>query len=286
MLGGFHALVLILILMNAQESPCKSTAIADLTIVPFSNKTFGTAGYLNIWLPPGYADHANISRRYPVLYMLNGQILFDDCRGGVPEWRVDETLTRLINAGTVKPLIVVGIDPGKRDHEFLPYKDSVFAPTSPEPAGKRFPDFLANEVIPFITDRYRIEKGPQAIGGGSYGAVAALYALLARPDLFTLGLLESPSLAIGNGQLIRDTQYLFKGPTRVYLGMGGSESGGNPNSEENQAYITMLRMLERNLKAIAVDPPVVLSFTQPNGTHTPATWATRFEKAIEFLFPK
>ena len=144
--------------------------------------------------------------------MLDGQILFDDCRGGVPEWHIDETLTRLIQAGRIEPLIVVGIDPGQRMHEFLPWKDTVFSPASPEPAGRQFPDFLASEVVPFVAGRYRIEKGPQAIGGSSYGGIAALYALLQRPDLFTLGLLESPSLAVGNGQLLRDTEHLFKGP--------------------------------------------------------------------------
>jgi enterochelin esterase-like enzyme len=169
-------LALFPVLATAQTPACTSTATGDLTILSFPNKTFGTAGFLNIWLPPGYASRANASRRYPVLYMLDGQILFDDCRGGIPEWHIDETLTRLIEAGSIDPLIVVGIDPGRRMHEFLPYKDTVFSPASPEPAGKLFPDFLANEVAPFIAARYRIEKGPQAIGGSSYGGVAALYA--------------------------------------------------------------------------------------------------------------
>jgi enterochelin esterase-like enzyme len=110
-------LALFPILATAQTSTCKSTATGDLTIVSFPNKTFGTACVLSIWLPPGYTDPATASRRYPVLYMLDGQILFDDCRGGVPEWHVDETLTRLIQAGSIEPLIVVGIDPGQRMHE-------------------------------------------------------------------------------------------------------------------------------------------------------------------------
>jgi predicted alpha/beta superfamily hydrolase len=198
---------------------------------------------------------------------------------------VDEILTRLIEAGTVRPLIVVGIDPGQRDREFLPYKDTVFSPSSPEPAGKEFPNFLANEVVPLIAGRYRIEKGPQGIGGASYGAIAALYALLARPDLFNLGLLESPSLAVGNGQLLRDTEHLFEGPSCVYLGMGGMESGGSPDSPENLGYIAMVHILEQNLKGTLVNPPAVLTVIQPEGKHRPASWASRFERAIEFLYP-
>lgn len=217
-------------LLIGQAPACKSTVTGDLKIEPFTSKTFGTTGFVSVWLPPGYASPANAMRRYPVLYMLDGQILFDDCRGGVPEWHVDETLTRLIQERTIEPIIVVGIDPGRgqRANEFLPYKDTVFSPAVAEPAGKQFPDLLGTEIVPFIADKYRIEKGPQAIGGASYGAIAALYALLTRPDLFTLGLLESPSLAVGNGQLLRDTEHLFKGPSRVYLGMGGLESGGSP----------------------------------------------------------
>jgi Putative esterase len=134
-------LALFPILAIARTSTCRSTVTGDLTIVSFPNKTFGTTGFLSIWLPPGYTSTANASRRYPVLYMLDGQILFDDCRGGVPEWHIDETLTRLIQAGSIEPLIVVGIDAGQRIHEFLPYKDSVFSPASPEPAGRQFPRF-------------------------------------------------------------------------------------------------------------------------------------------------
>ena len=274
--------------MIAQTPPCQSTVTGDLQIEEFSSKTFGTTGFLSVWLPPGYGTAANASRRYPVLYLLDGQILFDDCRGGVPEWHIDETLTHLIQAQTIAPLIVVGIDPGRgqRMHEFLPYKDTVFSPASPEPAGKRFPDYLATEIIPFVTSKYRTEKGPQAIGGASYGAITALYALLARPDLFTLGLLESPSMAVGNGQLLRDTEHLFKGPSRLYLGIGGRESGGDPGSAENLGYIAMVRALERNFQSVAVNPPAVLTVVQPEGKHMPATWATRFEQAIQFLYPK
>ena len=198
--------------------------------------------------------------------MLDGQILFDDCRGGVPEWHIDETLTRLIQAGT--------IDRG--GHRSPPaharvsaLQRPVFSPASLEPAGRQFPDFLASDAVPFVAGRYRIEKGPQAIGGSSYGGIAALYALLQRPDLFTLGLLESPSLAVGNGQLLRDTEHLFKGPARVYLGMGGRESGRSADSAGNLAYVEMVRTLERNLKAIAANPPEVLTVIQTDAK-TPA----------------
>jgi hypothetical protein len=63
------------------------------------------------------------------------------------------------------------------------------------------------------------------------------------------------------------------------------ESGGSPDSPENLGYIAMVRILEQNLKATIVDPPAVLTIIQPEGKHMPATWATRFARAIEFLYP-
>lgn len=279
-------LALLPMLGVGQTPVCNSTATGDLTVVPFANRTFGTQGFLNIWLPPGYGFAANATRKFPVLYMLDGQILFDDCRGGVPEWHVDETLTRLIEGGRIEPLIVVGIDAGNRQNEFLPYRDSVFSPASPEPLAKRFPDFMADEVIPFVRGHYRVEDGAQAIGGGSYGGVAALYALLARPDLFHLGLIESPSLAVGNGQLLRDTEHLFKGPARVYLGMGGREAGPDENSSENLGYVEMIRTLQRNLEAVTVDPPAILTVIRPHANHSPNAWSARFEEAVEFLYAR
>jgi predicted alpha/beta superfamily hydrolase len=112
---------------------------------------------------------------------MDGQILFDGCtatRDRVSEWRIDETLTRLITEGSVPLMIVIGIDHmgASRAHEFLPYRDNIASPDSSEPVGKRFPEFLARDVVPFITTKYRVSKGPQAIGGSSYGAIAALYA--------------------------------------------------------------------------------------------------------------
>jgi predicted alpha/beta superfamily hydrolase len=199
-----------------QAPPCKSTVTGTLEIIEFTSRVFHNERYLRVWLPPGYSDPANAAKRYPALYMMDGQILFDGCtatRDGITEWRIDETLTRLITEGSAPPMIVIGIDHMgvSRAYEFLPYRDNISFPDSLEPAGKQFPEFLARDVVPFITTKYRVAKAPQAIGGSSYGAVAALYALIQRPDLFNMGLIESPSLGVGNGQLVRDSDHLFRG---------------------------------------------------------------------------
>lgn len=83
----------------------------------------------------------------------------------------------------------------------------------PEPAGQRFPEFLVHEVMPLVDDRYRTLPGQPntGIGGSSYGSVAALYALLAQPSRFGYGLIESPTLWVGMGQPVRDTDPLTEG---------------------------------------------------------------------------
>lgn len=94
-------------------------------------------------------------------------------------------------------MIVAGVDHAGRDcaHEHLPYKDFVGNPDMSEPAGKRFPDFLTTEVMPLVNGQYRALRGQPntGIGGPSYGGVATLYALPAKPGEFGYWLIESPT---------------------------------------------------------------------------------------------
>ena len=90
---------------------CKSTVVGDLEKRTFTSTTFGDPQTLLIWLPPGYNDPANAQKQYPVLYMMDGENLFDACTSSFHhEWQIDETLTRLIANNEVEPLIVVGIN--------------------------------------------------------------------------------------------------------------------------------------------------------------------------------
>lgn len=280
-------LALFAVSAGAQTGPCAPTVTGTLEIVSFTSRLFQNTRNLRVWLPPGYKDAANASQTYPVLYMLDARSLFDKCTSSNGEWQIDETLTRLIAQRAVPPLIVVGIDalPGEgRGFEYLPYKDTISAPTSPEPNGKRFPDFLAADALPFIASRYRVKGPPYGIGGSSYGAVAALYALLARSDLFDLGLLESPSLQIGNGQLLRDTQFLAKCPSRTFIGVGTTEYSSDAPDLRNRGFVGSARQLEANLKSCALNEAAVRLVVQPGGTHDPKSWGSRFAEAIQFLY--
>ncbi len=156
------------------DTTCKSTVVGRLDVLPLTSKIFANTRNLRIWLPPGYGEASQLTKKYPVLYMLDGQNLFDVCTavGAIDEWHVDETMTSLIQGHSIKPVIVVGIDSlgeQERMHEYLPYKDIPVFPTMAEPAGKQFPEFLGTEVLPLIEAHYRAEAGPKhtAIGGSS-----------------------------------------------------------------------------------------------------------------------
>ncbi len=224
---------------QAQPAPapatCKSTASGDLHLHTLKSTIFGNERTIRVLLPPGYGDAANHERRYPVLYMLDGQNVFDACLSDVShhEWGVDETVQQLIAEQKIPPLIVVGVDHAGKDRarEYLPYKDFVGNPEMDEPAGKLFPDFMTREVMPLVDGAYRTLTGRPntGIGGSSYGGVATLYALLARPNAFGYGLIESPVMWIGMGQLVRDTSPLVALPEKVFVAFGGKEAS-DPSS--------------------------------------------------------
>jgi predicted alpha/beta superfamily hydrolase len=268
-----------------QAAPCTSTATGDLHFHQLSSRIFSNTRTIRVLLPQGYNAPANSEKRYPVLYMLDGQNLFDACLSEVShkEWQVDETMHRLTAEKAIPEMIVVGIDHAgpKRAYEYLPYKD-YFAEME-EPAGKQFPDFLTDEVMPLVEQRYRTLTGQTntGIGGSSYGGVASLYALMAKPGVFGPALIESPSMAIGMGQLVRDTSPLIAIPLRVFIGFGGKESD---NAAYVQKMIALIRMVEKNFREAGYDDSNFRFIVDPEAKHDEPAWAKRFPDAMKFLF--
>ena len=168
----------------------------QLELHEFQSRIYRNRRFLRVWLPPGYHDPEHAGRHYPIFYLNDGQNLFEAATSftGV-EWQVDETADRLIREGQVPPLIVVGIDNARNERikEYLPYRS--YHPPILRPQGKRYPEFLMNEVMPFIYQRYRIARGPEntGLGGSSLGALIALYTVIDQPGTFGRLLLESPS---------------------------------------------------------------------------------------------
>jgi enterochelin esterase-like enzyme len=94
-----------------QEISCKSTVVGQLDIVPVASRIFNNSRVLRVRAPPGYDDAANATKKYKVIYLLDGQDAFDACTAeDHVEMHADETLTRLITSGKTEPIIAVGVD--------------------------------------------------------------------------------------------------------------------------------------------------------------------------------
>lgn len=274
--------------------PCSSTVTGDLEIVPLSSKVYGNERKLRIWLPPGYHDAAQEKTTYSVLYMFDATWLFDQCTAPPTqgEWNVDETLTELIAKHEVEPIIVVGIDSNEhRDSEYAPYGNPIFYGPPKVFQGARVHEFLTDDVMPYVAAHYRVKKGREhtGVGGSSLGGVAALNALIKRPDVFGLGLLESTSMQGGNGQLLRDVTPVIMGPVRISIGVGTQELGPDAKMlgvpEFDEAFVKLNQSLADNFKAAIANHPEVMFTVQQGARHGAAAWRSRFPAAIRFLYP-
>jgi predicted alpha/beta superfamily hydrolase len=272
----------------------------DLRLHSLTSKVFGNTRYLRVLLPDGYDAPENHDRHYPVLYLADGQNLFDPATSvfGPSEWRADETVHELVAEQRIGPLIVVGVDDAGRDaraHEYLPWPDTAAAHGYPQydraPQGKRYPDFLIGEVMPYIKAHYRTLDGPghTGIGGSSYGALISTYVVMARPGVFGMLLAESPTFNVYGDQIIHDAASDHSWPQRVYLGVGTNE-GGAPDcrpdepAHSNAYMIADVHRVEAILQHAGLDSSRLRVVVAPCGTHTHAAWAARLPAALTFLF--
>ena len=264
-----------------------------IDVLELESQVFGNKRKIRVLLPEDYADPANQSRHYPALYLNDGQNLFDASTAlfGTEEWQVDETVRRMVAAGEIPPLIVIGIDnAGRQDraYEYLPYPDEFLDPPVPEPAGSMYPDFLELEVIPFIESRYRVkvDAGSRMLGGSSYGALIALHTAISRPGLFSGLLLESPSFYVDENHVLKDAQAANLKLDRVYLGVGTNELAldGCPEHPGNREAVSGVRVLAAILGNKGIDEGPVLVNIEECAEHTESDWARRFPVALEHLY--
>jgi predicted alpha/beta superfamily hydrolase len=260
------------------------SVVGDLRLHEFESHIFGNTRMLRVWLPPEYDDPVNLLRYYPVFYLNDGQNLFD--RGSAytgVEWQVDETADRLIREKAIPPMILVGIDNAQKDRpkEYLSYRS--LNPPQLRPQGKRYPDFLINEVMPFLYERYRIGRGPEntGLGGSSLGAIISLYTVMDRPGVFGRLLLESPSLFISNRQLLKHSLAVRQWPEKIFLAIGTRETG---NEERDKEIVDDVRELEHILRRAGLGEERLLVKIDEGATHSEGDWARRFPEALKFLF--
>jgi predicted alpha/beta superfamily hydrolase len=243
----------------------------------FPSKIFGNAREITIYLPAGYDEHPE--RRYPALYLQDGQNLFDADRAYVPgqHWRVQEAADAAIGERTASPMIIVGVDhagPARID-EYTPTRDAKHN------GGGRADDygrFLAEELKPAIDAQFRTLPDAEntAIGGSSLGGLVSLHVALKRRDLFGRAAVMSPSVWWSN-RVVLETVDAFDGPPpHMWLDIGG---------REGIEALRDARMLRDRLTRRGWDEEHLHYFEDRRADHSERAWARRIRPALEFLFP-
>ena len=263
---------------------CAESATGDLRLHEFHSRIFHNTRFLRVWLPPGYDDPQNSARLYPVLYLNDGQNLFESATSfnGV-EWRVDETANRLIREAAIPPLIVVGIDNTGKDRirEYLPHRS--LQPIMLRGRGSRYPNFLTKEVMSFVARTYRTASGAvnTGLGGSSLGALVSLYTAAVRPGVFGRLLLESPSLWAANRQIIKQSRTVRRWPERIFLATGTAEAG---RADRDRSVVDDVRELAGIMRRAGLDDHRLHLVIEEGATHHESAWARRLPEALTFLF--
>ena len=162
--------------------PHTTTASVSILSTDFAMPQLGRTRRVWLYLPPGYAAS---KRRYPVLYLQDGQNVFDAATSFAGEWGVDETLDSLHASGD-SGVIVVAVDHGgdQRTREYMPWQSA--NAQLPGGEGAAYADFLVHSLKPFVDAHYRTrpDRANTGIGGSSLGGLISFYAALRYPDVF------------------------------------------------------------------------------------------------------
>ena len=261
-----------------------------LDVVPFTSKIFHNTRMLRVFLPGNYFSPHNRLRKYPVLYLQDGQNVFDKATSTTgKEWEADETLDHLVSEFKIPPMFIIGIDNAgeQSTSEYLTDPDPQnpqFKQANPPPLeGTKYADFLIKEVMPFLEKRYRIAIGPTntTLGGSQYGAVVSLQTALNHPGVFGKLLLESPALWVGDDKLLTEVEKAKVLPQKIYLGVGTAETG---DAIKDGARVKSVTDLEKILRSKGMGPTrlkVVVDQGAPEGEWA---WGKRLPDALLFLY--
>ncbi|MBL8111858.1 MAG: alpha/beta hydrolase [Acidobacteria bacterium] len=229
-----------------------------------------------IYLPPEYMDPG---RRFPVLYMQDGQNLFDPRTSFIPgkDWQLGETLDRETRARRVAPLIVVApYNAGvKRIDEYTPTRDGK---TAAGGGAGHYGRFLVEELKPFVDSQYRTRPDAQStgVGGSSLGGLLSIYLGLTRPGVFGRIAAMSPSVW-WDGEAIVSIARGTRAPAgqKVWLDMGTQEGRGALAATQRLRDALVASGYGRSLRYTEIR----------GGLHDETAWGKRTHRMLRFLFP-
>lgn len=222
-----------------------------------------------IYLPKNYSTS---TKRYPVIYMPDGQNLFDAKTSYVGEWNIDEKLDSL-NA----QVIVVGIAHGneKRLEELTPYKNEKYG------GGKAddYLDFMINTLKPEIDKKYRTKPNAKntTIMGSSLGGLTAFYAILKYPEIFGKAGVFSPAFWINRKDIVEYAENTKKLKSKIYFLCGDKEG-------DDDDMVNDLKTIERIVDSkrcycLHLNKTVIVK----DGHHNEKLWRDGFVKAYLWL---
>jgi enterochelin esterase-like enzyme len=233
-----------------------------------------------VYVPPEYDRHPD--RKYPVLYLQDGQNLFDGRTSFIPgrTWQVRENADAAIEAGEVEPLIIVGIynTGDRRLAEYTHERDWQRGGGAAATYGL----LLTEELLPWIASRYRVrtDRHSTGLGGSSLGGLATLYLGLRHARNFGKLAVMSPSVWWNHksilGYLNEQAPQVWERP-RLWLDVGDHEGKRTLHDTEH---------LARRLKANGWVEGETMHFERVHGgTHDEASWARRVRPVLKFLYP-
>jgi predicted alpha/beta superfamily hydrolase len=233
---------------------------------------------LIVYLPPGYDEQPQ--RQFPVLYLNDGQNLFDGTTAFIPgmDWHVGQTADCCISEGSVEPLIIVGIyNAGKqRLQEYTPTR----MPKLGGGRANRYARFLIEEVRPFLERNYRVLGSMEntGIGGSSLGGLVSLFLGLRMPHIFGKIAALSPSVWWNQRVILRFADAAPADPRpRIWLDIGTRE-GPRIVEDVERFRDLLLRKGWRWEQDLHYERVI-------GAEHNEAAWAKRVGPFLQFLFP-
>ena len=252
----------------------RSTANEQVSVLDeaFEIPQLKTARKIWIYLPPDYeSNQAN----YPVLYMHDGQNLFDELTSYGGEWQVDESLDELSKQENIN-LILIGIDNAgnNRIDEYSPWKLANYAS---EQKGEAYIDFIVESLKPYIDEHFRTLKGNQDTGimGSSLGGLISHYAVLKHPEVFGKAGIFSPSFELAPDSFQFTKEHCKDVNSKLYFMAGDAES-------KNMTPF-MTRMVDE-LELCGYPPSHIFSKITKGGEHNEKLWRDEFKEAIRWLY--
>jgi predicted alpha/beta superfamily hydrolase len=232
-----------------------------------------------VYLPPGYDE--NPDRSYPVLYLHDGQNLFDPRTSFAGKtWQVREHADEAIEGGEVEPVVIVGIY-NTGEHRLSEYTHDENQKMGGGEADS-YGLMITRELMPWIASHYRVrtDRASTGVGGSSLGGLVSLFLGLRHPEHFGKLAVLSPSVWWNHKSIVgyvnEHSPQLWERP-HIWLDVG---------DHEGHKTLRDVELLARRLKANGWRPGENLHFEMiEGGTHDEASWATRVRPMLRFLFP-